>query len=71
MEEHSMATGKEHEIEGKLDQVKGAIKEGFGALIGDRRTEAEGKIDRAKGAIQEGYGKVKSEVTSDDPTRDL
>ena len=64
-----MATGKEHEAEGKLDQLKGAVKEGFGALTGDRSTEAEGKGDRAKGKIQEGYGKLKSDLTDDDPTR--
>ena len=64
-----MATGKEHEAEGKLDQLKGAIKEGFGALTGDRSTEIEGKGERAKGKIQEEYGKIKSDLTDDDPTR--
>jgi uncharacterized protein YjbJ (UPF0337 family) len=62
-----MATGKEHEIEGKLDQAKGAVKEGFGALIGDRSTEAEGKLDRLKGSVQEKYGQVKSDLTDDTP----
>lgn len=48
-----MASDKEHEGEGKLDQLKGAVKEGFGALTGDRSAEAEGKGERAKGKIQE------------------
>lgn len=64
-----MATGKEHEGEGKLDQLKGAVKEGFGALTGDRSTEIEGKGERAKGKIQEEYGKIKSDLTDDEPTR--
>lgn len=64
-----MASGKEHEGEGKLDQLKGAVKEGFGALTGDRSTEAEGKGERAKGKIQEEYGKLKSHLTDDDPTK--
>lgn len=64
-----MATGKEHEVEGKIDQLKGAVKEGFGALTGNRSTEAEGKVERAKGAIQEGYGKLKSDLTDEDPDR--
>lgn len=64
-----MASGKEHEREGKLDQLKGAVKEGFGALTGDRSTEAEGKGERAKGKIQEEYGKIKSDLTDDDPTK--
>jgi uncharacterized protein YjbJ (UPF0337 family) len=61
-----MATGKEHEVEGKLDQVKGAIKEGFGALTGDRSTEIEGKGERLKGNIQEGFGKLKDEFENPD-----
>lgn len=64
-----MASGKEHQSEGKLDQVKGAVKEGFGAVTGDRSTEAEGKIERAKGKLQEEYGKVKSDLTDEDPTQ--
>lgn len=62
-----MASGKEHQNEGKLDQVKGAVKEGFGALTGDRSTEVEGKLDRAKGKLQEEYGKIKSDVTDENP----
>ena len=62
-----MASGKEHEGQGKLDQLKGAVKEGFGALTGDRSTEAEGKLERAKGKIQEEYGKIKSDVTDENP----
>ena len=67
-----MATGDEHKIKGKLEQVKGAVKEGFGALTGDRSTEIEGKAERAKGALREGYGDLKNELTKDvedDPTK--
>lgn len=65
-----MASGKEHESEGKIDQLKGAIKEGWGALTGNRSTETEGKMDRAKGSLQEGYGELKSDLTGEnDPTR--
>jgi uncharacterized protein YjbJ (UPF0337 family) len=62
-----MATGKEHEAEGNLDQLKGAVKEGFGALTGDRSKEAEGKLERAKGKLQEEYGKIKSDLTDENP----
>ena len=64
-----MATGKEHEGEGKWNQLKGAIKEGFGALTGDRSTEAEGKGQRAAGKVQEGYGKIKSDLNDEEPNR--
>jgi uncharacterized protein YjbJ (UPF0337 family) len=68
-----MATGKEHEVEGKLDQVKGAVKEGFGALTGDRSTEIEGKAERLGGKIRESYGKLKDDLETDeriDPSTD-
>lgn len=61
-----MASGKEHQDKGNLDQVKGAVKEGFGSLTGDRSTEAEGKAERLKGKVQEEYGKIKSDLTEDD-----
>lgn len=68
-----MATGREHQAEGTVDKVKGAVKEGFGALTGDRSTEAEGKAERAKGSLQEKYGEVKDRLTDDrvdnDPSR--
>jgi uncharacterized protein YjbJ (UPF0337 family) len=66
-----MATGNEHEVKGKLEQAKGAVKEGFGALTGDRSTEIEGKVERAKGAIREGFGKAKNDLdngVSNDPS---
>ena len=61
-----MATGDEHSIKGKLEQAKGAVKEGFGALTGDRSTEIEGKGERLKGKIREEYGELKNDLT--DPT---
>lgn len=68
-----MATGKEHQAEGMIDKAKGAVKEGFGALTGDRSTEAEGKAERAKGSLQEKYGEIKDSLTGDradtDPNR--
>lgn len=63
-----MASGKEHVEEGKLDQIKGAVKEGFGALTGNRSMEGEGKGERLKGTVQEEYGKIKSDITDEDAT---
>ena len=60
-----MASGKEHEVKGKGEQIKGAMKEGFGAATNDRSTEIEGKLDRAKGKVQEEYGKAKDNLEND------
>jgi len=61
-----MATGAEHRGKGIVEQVKGAVKEGWGALTGDRSTEIEGKAERAKGTVREAYGNLKSDLTNDD-----
>ena len=51
------------EVEGKVDQTKGSIKEGLGNLTGDRDLQHEGQADQASGDVQEGWGKVKRGVS--------
>ena len=46
-------------IEGSATQAKGAVKEAFGKLTGDAKTEAEGKADKAAGKIQNAVGGAK------------
>jgi uncharacterized protein YjbJ (UPF0337 family) len=65
-ENNTMATGAEHRGKGIVEQAKGAIKEGYGALTGDRSTELEGKAERVKGSIRESYGKLKEDLTRND-----
>ena len=50
------------EIEGKLDQAKGAVKENVGDAIDDERMQAEGAADRAQGNVQEGFGTARRKV---------
>jgi uncharacterized protein YjbJ (UPF0337 family) len=50
------------ELEGKLDQAKGKVKETIGRATNDRDLEDEGSADRASGKVQEGFGKVKHKV---------
>ena len=45
--------------EGKLDEVKGKIKEETGKAVGDRSTEWSGKADQLKGKVKEGIGEMK------------
>jgi uncharacterized protein YjbJ (UPF0337 family) len=47
-----------NQAEGSADQVKGAVKEAVGRLVGDKRVEAEGKKDQAAGKLQEQIGDV-------------
>lgn len=50
------------ELEGKLDQAKGKVKETVGRATNDRELEREGNADRTGGKVQEGFGKVKRNV---------
>jgi uncharacterized protein YjbJ (UPF0337 family) len=55
------------QLKGKLDQVKGGIKQGVGGAMGDKRTEREGTADRLGGKVQEGIGNVKEKLSGRDP----
>jgi len=57
-----MGLPNKDELEGKLDQAKGGVKETVGRAIDDRDLEAEGQADRAGGNIQEGFGTAKRKV---------
>jgi uncharacterized protein YjbJ (UPF0337 family) len=50
------------ELEGKLDQAKGTVKETVGRITNDRDLEAEGSADRTGGKVQEGFGTAKRKV---------
>lgn len=52
----------EDEVKGKGKQVKGAVKEELGKLIGDRDLENSGTADRVQGDVQEGFGKTKRKI---------
>jgi uncharacterized protein YjbJ (UPF0337 family) len=49
-------------IEGQLKKAKGAVKEGFGKVTGDTKTQAEGKADKVEGAVQNAVGGAKDTV---------
>jgi uncharacterized protein YjbJ (UPF0337 family) len=46
------------EIKGKMDNIKGRVKEAIGALSGDKETQAEGTVERVAGAANEKIGEV-------------
>ncbi len=57
------------EVKGKLNQVKGQVKQGVGDATGNDRLHGEGVADEAAGDVQEGAGKVKRKVG--DAVKDL
>jgi uncharacterized protein YjbJ (UPF0337 family) len=46
-------------IEGAAKQAKGKLKETWGKVTGDAKTEAEGKADKAEGRVQNAVGGMK------------
>ena len=57
-----MSIPNKDEVEGKVENVGGKIKEGVGNLTGDRSLETEGEVDQAEGQTQETWGKFKRGV---------
>ena len=49
-------------IEDKLNQAKGALKEGAGKLTGDKKTEVEGAVEKVEAKAKDGIEEVKEGV---------
>ncbi len=52
-------------IKGKIDEIKGDIKERIGGATKDRSMQGEGMLDKAKGKVESGLGKAKDEVRAE------
>ena len=50
------------QVNGRMEQAKGAVKEAAGKVVGNDKLEAEGKVDKAAGKTQATYGDVKEDV---------
>ena len=50
------------ELDGKVDQVKGKVKQGVGDLTNNERLHDEGVADEAAGDVQEGFGRGRRKV---------
>lgn len=49
-------------LENKLEQATGSIKEGFGKVTGDSKTEAEGAVEKTVAKAKEVVEDVKGAV---------
>jgi uncharacterized protein YjbJ (UPF0337 family) len=50
------------EIKGKMDNLKGRVKEAIGSLSGNKETEAKGAAERASGAAEEKLGEAERKI---------
>jgi uncharacterized protein YjbJ (UPF0337 family) len=46
-------------IDGAAHEAKGAVKEAFGKVTGDTKTEAEGAAEKSAGKVQNAIGGMK------------
>lgn len=49
-------------IEGPLKEAGGKVKEAWGDVTDDERTEAEGQADQVEGKLQNEWGETKDDV---------
>ena len=49
-------------IEGAVKEGAGKVKEEWGDLTDDTRTEAEGQMDQVEGKVQNEWGEAKDDV---------
>lgn len=59
-----MAIFNKDEVQGKIEQGKGWVKDKAGEATGNRRLEAEGEAEHAAGEAQESWGTVKRKVSN-------
>lgn len=50
------------ELDGKVEQVKGRVKQGVGDMTDNERLHDEGVADEAAGEVQEGFGRGRRKV---------
>jgi len=50
------------ELDGRMDKVKGKVKQAAGDLTDNERLHDEGVADEASGSVQEGFGRAKRKV---------
>jgi uncharacterized protein YjbJ (UPF0337 family) len=60
-QEQDMGINKD-QVQGRVEEAKGAIKEATGKLVGDETLEAKGNIQKNLGKVQETLGNVKQDV---------
>lgn len=62
--------GMEHSAQGKMDNVKGKLKDAAGGLTGDAKLQAEGKMDQVKGKTKDTIGKIERKIGEHESRRE-
>jgi uncharacterized protein YjbJ (UPF0337 family) len=49
-------------IAGSAKEIKGAVKQGAGKLVGDAKLESQGRVEKTEGKIQNAVGGLKDKL---------
>jgi uncharacterized protein YjbJ (UPF0337 family) len=60
-QEHIMNSNKD-QVEGRIKELKGTIKEVAGQVVGNEKLEEKGKVQKTLGRAQAKFGDVKQDV---------
>jgi uncharacterized protein YjbJ (UPF0337 family) len=50
------------QVKGRVEEVKGTIKEAAGKLVGNEKLETKGTVEKNLGKVQAAFGDVKKDV---------
>ena len=53
------------QVEGRVQEGKGKIKEVTGKVIGDKKMEVEGNVQKNVGKVQKGVGDINQDIKED------
>lgn len=56
---------KEH-VTGKMDELKGKMKQGAGRATNNPNLQGEGVVDETTGKVKQGYGDIKDAIKRTD-----
>ncbi len=57
---------EKEQVTGKMDELKGKVKQGVGKATNNPNLQGEGVVDEAKGKVKQGYGDVKDAIKRTD-----
>jgi uncharacterized protein YjbJ (UPF0337 family) len=55
-------TMNEDQVKGRINEMKGRVKEAIGIVAGDKKMENKGKVKSLKGKVQAGFGDAKEKI---------
>jgi uncharacterized protein YjbJ (UPF0337 family) len=53
---------EKEQVTGKVDELKGKMKQGVGKATNNRGLQGEGVVDETKGKVKQAYGDVKNTI---------